>query len=102
MSIKIRRKKIKKGESLYLDYYYKGVRQYEFLSIHLTGDKVEDRKKLKIAEQIKAKKEIELNEKKILIKKLLLTLLDIHFKCLQLNELIHTKIKENNDELSST
>jgi site-specific recombinase XerD len=60
MSVKLRKKKIKKGESIYLDIYHDGQREYEFLKIHLTKDKKSNKEKMKIAESIRAKKELEI------------------------------------------
>jgi len=60
MSVKLRKKKTKKGDSLYLDIYHNGQREYEFLKIHLTKDKESNKEKMKIAEGIRAKKEIEI------------------------------------------
>jgi len=60
MSVKLRRKKTKQGESLYLDIYTNGKREYEFLKIQLTKDKEANKEKMRIAESIRAKKEIEI------------------------------------------
>lgn len=60
MSVKLRKKKTKKGESLYLDIYHNGQREYEFLKIHLTKDRESNKEKMRIAESIRAQKEIEL------------------------------------------
>ena len=60
MSVKLRKKKTKKGESLYLDIYHDGQREYEFLKIELTKDKESNKEKMRIAESIRAKKEIEI------------------------------------------
>ena len=60
MSVKLRKKKTKKGESLYLDIYHDGQREYEFLKIHLTKDKESNKEKMRIAESIRAKKELEI------------------------------------------
>jgi integrase len=60
MSVKLRKKKTKKGESLYLDIYNDGQRVYEFLKIQLTKDKESNKEKMRIAESIRAKKEFEI------------------------------------------
>jgi integrase len=60
MSVKLRKKKTKKGHSLYLDIYHDGQRQYEFLKIELTKDKESNKEKMRFAESIRAKKEIEI------------------------------------------
>jgi integrase len=60
MSVKLRKKKTKRGESLYLDIYHNGQREYEFLKIHLTKDRESNKEKMKIAESIRAKKELEI------------------------------------------
>jgi len=60
MSVKLRKKKTKKGESLYLDIYHDGQREYEFLKIELTKDKESNKEKMRIAESIRAKKELEI------------------------------------------
>jgi integrase len=60
MSVKLRKKKTKKGDSLYLDIYHDGQREYEFLKIHLTKDKESNKEKMRIAESIRAKKELEI------------------------------------------
>jgi site-specific recombinase XerD len=60
MSVKLRKKKTKKGESLYLDIYHNGQREYEFLKIHLTKDKASNKEKMRIAESLRAKKELEI------------------------------------------
>ncbi len=60
MSVKLRKKRTKKGESLYLDIYHDGQRGYEFLKIQLTKDKESNKEKMRIAESIRAKKELEI------------------------------------------
>ncbi len=64
MKISIRRKKLSNGNySLYLDYYLRGERQYEFLELRLISDKESDRETLQIAENIRAKRLIEWQRK---------------------------------------
>lgn len=60
MSVKLRKKKTKKGESLYLDIYNDGQRNYEFLKIYLTKNKKANKEKMKIGETIRAKRELEI------------------------------------------
>jgi integrase len=60
MSVKLRTKKTKKGGSLYLDIYHDGQREYEFLNIHLTKDKESNKEKMRIADSIRAKRELEI------------------------------------------
>ncbi len=67
MSVKLREKKLKNGNlSLYLDIYHKGSRNYEFLNLHLTKpaktplDRQHNKETKELANQIRAKKEIEL------------------------------------------
>jgi integrase len=64
MKISIRKKKLSNGTySLYLDYYYRGERQYEFLELRLINEKEADRETLQIAENIRAKRLIEWQRK---------------------------------------
>ncbi len=57
MSIQIRQKILSDGrKSLYLDIYHNGKRNYEFLKIYLTKDKIQNKELLKLAESIKAKR----------------------------------------------
>jgi site-specific recombinase XerD len=56
----------KKGESLYLDYYINGQRKYEFLDLLLVKaknplDKQSNKESLMTAEQVRAKRDIELS-----------------------------------------
>src|SRR5438034_558225 len=61
MSIKLRRKKVSGGkQSLYLDIYHNGQRRYEFLKLYLEKNKAENKEILKLAENIRAKREIDL------------------------------------------
>jgi hypothetical protein len=59
--VKLRRKKLGGNKfSLYLDIYNNGQRKYEFLQLHLRNDKEQNKEILRLAESIRAKKEIEL------------------------------------------
>lgn len=61
MGITIRKKPLKNGDqSLYLDYYHQGRRQYEFLKLYLTGDRKTDKEKEKLALIVKNQREIDL------------------------------------------
>ena len=63
MGVHLRRKKLQGGrQSLYLDIYQEGrKRQYEFLKIYLKkGSTDANRESLKLAEQIRANRELEL------------------------------------------
>jgi len=61
MSIKIRKKKKANGDySLYLDVYTGGKRQYEFLNLYLTKNKDLNKQNLELAENIRAKRLLEL------------------------------------------
>jgi integrase len=61
MSITIREKKLKSGKkSLYLDIYKDGQRRYDFLGLYLTGNKQEDKETMQLAENIKAKRQLEM------------------------------------------
>jgi integrase len=60
MSIKLRKKKLADGStSLYLDYYINGQRQYEFLKLYLGKNKDENKEILKLANNIRSKRELE-------------------------------------------
>ena len=67
--IKLRSRKTQDGsQSLYLDYYYKGVRKYEYLHLYLTPekkreDKINNKRTLAFAEEIRAKRVLELRER---------------------------------------
>ena len=57
MKITPRTKKKANGDkSLYLDYYYKGQRKYEFLNLYLTKNKEANKELLQLAENIRAKR----------------------------------------------
>ena len=55
MKITLRQKSIKNGnKSLYLDYYDKGKREYEFLDLYLVPDDAPDARRLNAATMQKA------------------------------------------------
>ena len=63
--IRMRRKRIQSGESLYLDSYFKGKRRYEFLRLYLIpertkADKIKNEQTLRLANTIKSKRLVEL------------------------------------------
>lgn len=66
MSVKLREKQAKNGISLYLDIYNNGKRSYEFLKIKLikpvksSSDRFENKELKRLAEQIRANREIEI------------------------------------------
>ena len=61
MSVKLRRRKLKSGKtSLYLDLYREGERQYEFLKLYLGKDRQANKETLRLAESIRAKRQLEL------------------------------------------
>lgn len=61
MKVTIRRKKLKKGNySYYLDIYHQGQRRYEYLGMYTSRDKEYNKELKKLAEQIRNKKELEL------------------------------------------
>lgn len=61
MAVKLRKRKLAGGNvSLYLDIYQGGKRQYEFLGLYLTKDRTHNKQTLKLAESIRAKRELEL------------------------------------------
>lgn len=67
--IRLRAKDLKNGgKSLYLDIYFEGMRRYEFLKLYLKPDKKENRAEnantLRLANAIKAKRIIELQNRK--------------------------------------
>ncbi len=62
MSVTLREKKLDDGtSSLYLDLYINGQRKYEFLKIYLGKDKEVNKENRRVAESIRAKREIEIN-----------------------------------------
>lgn len=64
MAIKLRRRTLKGNKiSLYLDIHHQGKRSHEFLNLYLTGDKAKDRETLRLAEQIRIKREYEVISK---------------------------------------
>jgi len=61
MSVKLRKRQRESGNySLYLDVYHKGKRHYEFLNLFLTNDRLGNKEILKLAESIRAKRQLEL------------------------------------------
>ena len=63
--IRLRRKRIQSGESLYLDSYFKGKRRYEFLRLYLIpertkADRLKNEQTLRLANMVKAKRSMEL------------------------------------------
>jgi integrase len=61
MSIKVRSKKLSDGsESIYLDKYYKGTREYESLDIKIKKNDPERKQKKELAERIRSKRESQL------------------------------------------
>ena len=62
MQIKVRHKQLRDGrrETVYLDYYDHGRRWLEYLSLYLNGRRDEDRETLRLAENIAAKRRLEL------------------------------------------
>ena len=62
MGVELRRKKLKGGkESLYLDIYHQGRRQYEFLKLYTKpGNREANRQAVALAERIRANRELEM------------------------------------------
>jgi len=59
--VKLRKKKLASGRiSLYLDIYINGKRYYEFLKLQLINNGTNNKETLKLAETIRAKRQIEL------------------------------------------
>ena len=60
MKIALRNKPTKtQGKSLYLDFYDKGRRWYEFLNLFLTGDRLRDRETMRLAEGILSQRRLD-------------------------------------------
>ncbi len=60
MSVKLRKKKLSDGRtSLYLDCYANGTRHYEFLNIYTLPGAIENKEKLRQAEIVRTKRELE-------------------------------------------
>jgi len=61
MTVKLRKRKLASGNvSLYLDIYQSGKRGYEFLGLYLTKDKTASKETLKLAQNIQAKRQVEI------------------------------------------
>jgi len=61
MTVKLRKRKLANGDvSLYLDIYQGGKRGYEFLGLYLTKDKTASKETLKLAQNIQAKTQLEI------------------------------------------
>ena len=61
MSVKLRKRKLASGNvSLYLDIYQSGMRAYEFLGLYLTKDRTASKETLKLAQNIQAKRQVEI------------------------------------------
>jgi len=57
--VKLRKKKLSEHKySLYLDTYVNGIRRYEFLKLYLTKDRDQNKEILRLAENIRAKKQL--------------------------------------------
>lgn len=62
MGVKIREEKKANGDiSLYLDIYNRGRRQYEFIDLILTKDRSKNKETRRLAEEICAKRQLELS-----------------------------------------
>jgi len=62
MTVKLRKRKLASGNlSLYLDIYQSGKRAYEFLGLYLTQDKTASKETLKLAQNIQAKRQVEIH-----------------------------------------
>jgi integrase len=61
MSVKLRKKKLSDGRiSLYLDCYINGKRKYDFLNLYLGKNRIENKEVLRLADNIRAKRELEI------------------------------------------
>ena len=61
MSVKLRKRKLASGNvSLYLDIYQSGKRACEFLGLYLTKDTTASKETLKLAQNIQAKRQVEI------------------------------------------
>jgi hypothetical protein len=61
MSVFIRKKALSDGrKSIYLDYYFNGKRKYEFLSLYLTKDRLNNKEVMRLAENIRIKRDLEI------------------------------------------
>ena len=64
MSVTLRRKKLSDGRlSFYLDVYHNGKRSYEFLKLYLGKDRQANKETMRLAESVRAKKELDLNSR---------------------------------------
>ena len=60
MGVKLRKRPRKNGYSLFLDIYDQGQRKFEYLNLTLVNDKKQDKATLKLAEDVRAKRQLEL------------------------------------------
>jgi len=61
MGVSLRKKKLASGKtSLYLDIYFSGKRDYEFLNLYLTKDKIQNKEIYSLAESIRSMRELEI------------------------------------------
>ncbi|KPK91123.1 hypothetical protein AMJ80_07675, partial [bacterium SM23_31] len=61
MNVTLRKRKLSRNRySLYLDIYYHGKRYYEFLKLYLGKDNVSNKETLRLAENIRAKRQLEI------------------------------------------
>jgi len=64
MSVKLRKRKLRDGStSLHLDIYVDGERRYDFLKLYLGKDRSANRETMRLAESIRAMRELELNSR---------------------------------------
>lgn len=64
MKVSLRKKKLSNGNfSLYLDFYFRGERKYEFLELRLINDKETDKETWMMAQAIQANRLLELQRK---------------------------------------